>query len=99
MLLHVVPSHIAAIGLEGSKRSVVVFEECEGGIADLGVIVGDEVHIDVEASHGTADEIDTVALDVGADVIFEGSASLIDSRLALGFGRKPSRNAAWNKSI
>ena len=99
LLLHVVPRHIAAIGLEGRKRSVVVFEECEGGIADLAEIIGDEVHIDVEASHGTADEIDTVALDMGADVIFEGSASLIDSRLALGFGRKPSRNAAWNKSI
>ena len=99
MLLHVVPSHIAAIGLEGRKRSVVVFEECDGGIAYLLEIIGDEVHIDVEASHGAADEIDTVALGMGADVIFEGGASLIDSRLALGFGRKPSRNAAWNKSI
>ena len=71
--------------MEGRKRSVVVFEESEGGIADL-EIIGDEVHIDVEASHGTADEIDTVALDVGADVVFEGGAGLIDSRLALGFG-------------
>ena len=62
-------------------------------------IIGDEVHIDMEASHGTADEIDTVALGMGADVVFEGGASLIDSCLALGFGRKPSRNAVWNKSI
>ena len=85
--------------MEGRKRSVVVFEECDGGIAYLLEIIGDEVHIDVEASHGAADEIDTVALGMGADVIFEGGASLIDSRLALGFGRKPSRNAAWNKSI
>ena len=85
--------------MEGSKRSVVVFEECDGGIAYLLEIIGDEGHIDVEASHGAADEIDTVALGMGADVIFEGGASLIDSRLALGFGRKPSRNAAWNKSI
>ena len=54
-------NHIAAIGLEGRKRSVVVFEECEGGIAYLAEIIGDEIHIDVEASHGTADEINTVA--------------------------------------
>ncbi len=52
LLLHVVPSHMATIGLEGGERGVVVFEVFERGIADRTDVVGDEVHIDMEMSQG-----------------------------------------------
>ena len=40
----------------------------------------------MEASHGTADEIDTLAFSVGANVVFEGGAGRIDCLIALRFG-------------
>ena len=85
ILLHVVEIHVAAINLESCKRSVVLFKEFEGGIAHLSDIVGEEVHINVEASYSTTDEVNTIAFLVRAEVVFEGRACRIDGSFSLRF--------------
>ena len=62
-----------------------MFKEFEGGIAHLSDIVGEEVHINVEASYSTTDEVNTIAFLVRAEVVFEGRACRIDGSFSLRF--------------
>ena len=83
--LHIVEIHIAAINLESCKRSIVLFKEFEGGSADLLDVKGEEVHIDMEASYSTADEVNIIAFLVRAEVVLEGRACRIDGSFSFGF--------------